>query len=211
MPFSTDEFLTVFAAYNTAVWPMQWLLNGVAVAVIALAVSSAANRDRWISALLSLLWMWMAVAYHLAQFARINPAAHLFAIAFLLESALLLWFGWRTKPTAFGFRPDGHGWIGVGAIVYALGVYPALNVALGHRYPASPTFGVPCPTTIFTLGILCFARGRGTGVLLVIPALWAGVGGSAAFLLDIPQDYGLIVTALVALVTVPARLTPIRP
>ena len=62
-----------------------------------------------------------------------------------------------------------------------------------------PTFGVPCPTTLLTLGILSIANGRGSGLLLAIPVLWAAIGGSAAFLLGVPQDLGLIVAALLVL------------
>jgi len=35
--------------------------------------------------------------------------------------------------------------------------------------------------------------------LLIVPVLWAAVGGSAAVLLDVPQDYGLILAMLIAI------------
>ncbi|WP_414541485.1 DUF6064 family protein [Nostoc sp. CCY0012] len=30
-------------------------------------------------------------------------------------------------------------------------MYPLIGYALGRIFPTSPTFGVPCPTTIFTV------------------------------------------------------------
>lgn len=36
LPFTTDEFLGVFARYNEAVWPAQYLLNAVALVGVAL-------------------------------------------------------------------------------------------------------------------------------------------------------------------------------
>ncbi len=35
--------------------------------------------------------------------------------------------------------------------------------------------------------------------LLIIPAVWSVIGGSAAVLLSVPQDYGLIAAGLIAL------------
>lgn len=48
---------------------------------------------------------------------------------------------------------------------------PSLGVAIGHTYPAQPTFGLPCPTTIFTFGLLLWVRPPVPWSLLVIPVL----------------------------------------
>lgn len=61
-----------------------------------------------------------------------------------------------------------------------------------------PAFGVaPCPTTIFTVGVLMTGPWRMVRWLLAVPFLWALVGGSAAVLPAVPQDTGLIATAAV--------------
>ncbi|HZD54130.1 MAG TPA: DUF6064 family protein, partial [Woeseiaceae bacterium] len=41
-------------------------------------------------------------------------------------------------------------------IVYALS-YPLLAMAGVHARPRTPTFGVPCPTTLMTVGYLLMA------------------------------------------------------
>ena len=43
LPFTTDQFLDVFRAYNDAVWPAQWLLYALGV----IAAVSSARRARW--------------------------------------------------------------------------------------------------------------------------------------------------------------------
>jgi hypothetical protein len=89
-------------------------------------------------------------------------------------------------------------WAGGALLGYALVVYPLLGWALGHRYPASPTFGLPCPTTIATFGVLIWVRPQPRWWLLIVPLLWAVVGTSAAFSLGIREDLGLLVAGVVA-------------
>ena len=60
-------------------------------------------------------------------------------------------------------------------------------------------FGVaPCPTVIFTLALLLLSNARWR--LVFIPLLWSAVGGSAAVLLAVPQDYGLILAGALLLI-----------
>jgi hypothetical protein len=61
-------------------------------------------------------------------------------------------------------------------------------------------FGVtPCPTTIFTWGMLLLVQGRTPLHLTAIPLLWSLIGGSAAWLLAVPEDASLPLAAFVAL------------
>lgn len=84
-------------------------------------------------------------------------------------------------------------------ILFSLLVYPALGWVLGHRYPASPSFGLPCPTTIFTIGLLMFAKAPVPWSVYVVPLLWAAVGSTAAVTLGVYQDLGLLVAGASAL------------
>ena len=84
---------------------------------------------------------------------------------------------------------------GVVLIVFALVVYPVWSTYAGHPYPAIPTFGLPCPTTIFTIGLLAFAVPPTPRSPLVVPLLWCVVGAQAAFFLGVRPDLGLIAAA----------------
>jgi hypothetical protein len=65
-------------------------------------------------------------------------------------------------------------------------------------------FGVaPCPTTIFTFGILMLAAGPLPLWLAAIPVIWAGIGGTAAVLLNVPEDLGLLVAGVLGAVLLP--------
>jgi hypothetical protein len=135
----------------------------------------------------------IAVAYHALFFTSINPAAWLFAGAFLLQ-AILFATTCRTIEyfSAAGLRAA----TGVALVLYAL-AYPFLTIASGHAYPATPTFGVPCPTAILTIGVLTTARDGPPIGLALIPTIWAYIGGSAAILLGVPTDYVLLAAGLV--------------
>ena len=84
-------------------------------------------------------------------------------------------------------------------MAYAAIAYPLIGVATGHRYPEMPMFGVtPCPVTIFTFGMLLLTMRPVPRWLLVIPFVWSLIGGSAAILLNVPQDWLLLVSGFIA-------------
>ncbi len=209
LPFGPDQFFAVFAAYNEATWPAPaaaYLLGGAAA---WLAWRGGKAADRAVPALLAALWAFTGIAYHWAFFAPINPAARVFAAAFLLQAALLLWLGSWRGALRFG-PPRVQAAIGLTLVTYAALIYPLLGVLAGHRYPAAPVCGVrPCPLSIFTCGVLLLARGPVPAALLAVPVLWSLIGGSAAFLLGVPQDWMLPVAGLLAaLLLRPRRVRP---
>jgi hypothetical protein len=82
-------------------------------------------------------------------------------------------------------------------LVYALIVYPALGYWFGHRYPAAPTFGLPCSTRIFTFGMLLWTNRRVPLYLLPIPLAWLFIGFWAAVSLGMTEDFGLLAAGLI--------------
>jgi hypothetical protein len=208
LPFSDNQFLDIFGAYNRALWPaaiLIWLLTAAAIATL---YRRGPKASRLVSAVLVLHWGWAGIAYHFAFFRSINPAATLFAAVFVLQAAILLWRG--ALGTRLSFQPTSSIWGRAGAalIVYAL-LYPAFGLALGLEYPRLPSFGVPCPTTILTVGLLLIAPRREVRLVGAIPVLWAAVGGSAAVLLNIRADFALLVAGPLLLVF--AAAGPLRP
>ena len=200
IPFTTEQFFDVFRQYNEAVWPAQWVLMiGAAVAALAALRSPSPSAGRLTSGILTLLWLWMGAVYHLGFFRRINPAAVFFAILFVSQAGLFLWLGVRQDRVRFRAHRDGAGVAGALLLFYALIVYPGLGYALGHRYPTAPTFGLPCPTTIFTFGLLLWAATSVPRSLLIIPTVWAVVATTAALQLGVLEDFGLPVAAGVTL------------
>jgi hypothetical protein len=113
----------------------------------------------------------------------------------------LAWHGAIEGRLDFVQRSDWRGMLGGILVVYALAGYPLIGLAVGHRYPAMPTFGLPCPVTILTVGMLLFAARPVPRSVLAAPALWGLLGGaSATFLLGVYQDAGLLLAGLISLV-----------
>ena len=95
-------------------------------------------------------------------------------------------------------------------IGYALLAYPLLGWEQGLRFPATPTFSVPGPTTIYTVGLLLLAGPAVPRVLFIVPVLWALVGSMAAMTLGLTQDLMLWLAgiAAVAAIGAPAPSAP---
>lgn len=209
LPFSRDQFFDVFAQYNVSIWPAQLALLALAIAAFALvffavgggrggrAVQTATTAPGWA---LAILWAWMAIGYHFIHFSRINPAAWVFGAAFLVAAGL---FALETQRGRLRFeQPQGAlGAVGLAIVFYAFIGYPILGALAGHAYPREPTFGLPCPTTIFTLGLLLFAKRPRPVSVFVVPFAWSLVGTTAAFQLGVVQDYGLLAAAAVTAAT----------
>jgi hypothetical protein len=62
-----------------------------------------------------------------------------------------------------------------------------------------PTFGLPCPTTLFTLGMLAFLKPPRPVAMFVVPLLWTLVGAQAALAFGVLEDFGLLVAGIAGL------------
>ena len=200
LPFTHDQFLDVFGAYNSLLWPVEIVLWLFTATVLGLLVSRH-PVSRWVAGLLAIHWLASGAAYHLHYFRVINPAAVVFGIAFLLQSALFLWFGVVRSRLTFEREARPRQVPGLVLVVYAL-AYPALVVAAGLQWPRLPLFAVPCPTTLLTAGCLLMASpGKLRGVA-VIPILWSVIAGSAALTLGVTPDLMLLAAAALLLIYV---------
>jgi hypothetical protein len=199
LPFTAEQFYGVFHDYNTAVWPAQCFLVALAIAALAAVLRPRPWSGVAVSAALGALWTWTALAYHLAFFARISPAAFSFAAVSAAGAAVFVWQGVIRRRLAFRWVPGLKATAGVVLVAFALVVYPVWSAYAGHPYPATPSFGLPCPTTIFTIGLLCFAVPPTPRSPLLAPLLWCLVGAQAAFLLGVQPDLGLLAAAVVSL------------
>lgn len=198
-PFTVQQFLDVFRAYNEAVYPVQLVLYAAAIMILVLLFQKGPNSSPYSNIILAFLWLWMGFIYHLVFFAPINKAAYLFAGLFLIQSGLLLYYGTYKNELRYHFSRSFFGLAGAFFIGYALFFYPLIGYFSTHAYPYAPTFGLPCPTTIFTIGLLLNTREKPPVPLLIIPVLWTVIGSFAAFSFGIYEDGMLPLAGLLLL------------
>lgn len=198
LPFTVEDFLAVFENYNKAVYPMHIVLYLLAATVVFLSVKGKFWSDKTISGILSFFWLWMGIVYHFIFFTVINKAAYLFGGLFVLQGALFFWKGVYQNKLNYQLTKNLYGLMGLVLFVFSLIVYPVISYSLGHVYPAGPTFGLPCPTTIFTFGIFLLFNRKYPKVILIIPFIWALIGFSASLSLGINEDIGLLGAAVVS-------------
>jgi hypothetical protein len=197
LPFTETQFLDLFGAYNSMFAPVEivlWFLTLVAVVQLM--------RDRAAGAAIALLaavhWAWSGVAYHALYFTSINPAAWLFAVLFVAQAIGFMWVGRGRATLSFDWRASPRYVLSAVFLVYAL-IYPALGPLTGHPFPRAPIFAVPCPTVLFTAGVLLAAAPPVSRWLFAVPIAWSLVGGSAALTLGITPDFMLFAAAAVLL------------
>ncbi len=196
-PFTLEQFLEVFKDYNQAVFPMHIVLYLIGCVAIYLALKSNPKSDKIISIILAFFWLWMGIVYHFIFFTAINKAAYLFSAFFIIQGILFLVFGVFQNRLSFHFHSDKYGLTGMSLILFALIIYPLLGYVFGRVYPSSPTFGLPCPTTIFTFGSLLLNVKKCPLTILIIPFIWSVIGFMAVFQFGILEDTGLFAASLI--------------
>ncbi|MCF7800315.1 DUF6064 family protein [Candidatus Babeliales bacterium] len=199
LPFTIEQFLGTIQQYNLSVFPMQIVLLLLGIASIFLVFKQIKNNNKIIPGILAFFWIWIGIVYHLIFFTSINKAAYLFGDLFIIQGLLFLFVGFKDK-LSFKFRKDVYGITGSIFVLYAIIIYPILNYIFGHWWPLNPTFGLPCPTTIFTFGLLLWTNKKIPKYILIIPLLWALIGMSAAINLGIWEDLGLIATGVLGVI-----------
>lgn len=198
MPFDAQQFLEVFARYNTTVFPAQIILLIAGLLALRLASNGDSASTRIATAIVAFLWLWIGIVYHWLFFSSINPLAIVFGATFVLQSAVIVYAGVIGSDLLLSRGSGAQLVVGNLLVFYALIVYPMIGIAVGHEYPYTPTFGLPCPTTIFTFGVLLRSGERVPFYLLPIPLLWSFVGFSGALLLGMSEDLLLLPVSLIA-------------
>jgi hypothetical protein len=198
LPFTREQFFTVFLEYNHAVWPASILAYGFAVIALIAVLWPKPFWSRVTSSVLAIMWAWTGVAYHGIFFSAINSAAFLFGAIFVIQAFLFIYFGVLNDRLQLGKTQGPRVIMGWTFIGYALIAYAMIGLAVGHSYNELPQFGItPCPVTLFTFGIMLFAKPPLPWILLVIPVIWSLIGGTAAILLAVPQDWLLLASGLI--------------
>jgi hypothetical protein len=196
--FSPRTYYRLFELYNTAVWPAQLLALALGAIILALLRSGAAWRGRAVTAILTVSWFWVALAYFLEHYSTINWAARYFAAGFVFEGLLLLGTGLanalRLHPRAGLPRLAG-----VAMLLFALIMQPLIGRMLDRPWTQVQVFGIaPDPTAIATLGIV-IGDTRVAWWLLPIPLVWCGLSAATLWTMGSPDALAPLAAACLCL------------
>ena len=197
-PFSKEQFLGLFEQYNSSVFPAQFVLILFGIYALWLIRSRNLYRDRIISLILSLIWLWNGLVYQLLFFTQINKAAVIFGLAFSVQAMFMLVEGVVRNRLTFALHGRGKEFTGFILILYGLVIYPFIDLIMGHSLTGIISLGLPCPSTIMTFGFFLMIKGKFPAYLLIIPFLWGIMGLSAALNFGIYQDIIMVLSAFVS-------------
>lgn len=200
--FAPRTYYRLFELFNAEIWPLQVASLALGVAVLFLAWRGGDTDGRVVCAVLALLWLFVAWAYHWQRYATINWGAVYYAAGFALEGLLLGVAAVRGIAIA---RPHRAVHL-VAALLAVTGVivYPIVAPLSGRPWTQAELFGIaPDPTAIATLGILLLTTGPFTGLLMLPPLAWCALTAATLWTMEsaeavIPAAAG-IAALLVAL------------
>ena len=180
--FSPTTYGRLVERYNRELWPLQLGMIALGALLLWLVAMRRPSARRVVPAVLAVLWLWVAWAFHSQRYATINWAAQYFAAAFVLQAVLLATVAVLVDERSVR-RLDSAQWTPALLLVLAGLLYPLLAPASGRPWPRAEVFGLmPEPTALATLGLLLGLDQRRIW-LFVIPVLSLAVGAATAWLL----------------------------
>ena len=193
--FDLQEFLSLLERYNLDIWPLQIIAYLLGLLVVLLLFWKSKASNKLILIILSFFWLWTGIVFCTIYWASINEFSYSYSILFIIQGILFLYAVIGSK-IAMHFSTKFKSVLGLVFIIYAIAGYQVLGYFMGHEYPKFFAFGmVPCPTTIFTIGLFLLAKNRIPTYLIIIPLLVA-VSGIIAVYNNIYEDIGLILAGI---------------
>ncbi|CAG0944856.1 hypothetical protein ANRL1_01983 [Anaerolineae bacterium] len=164
--------------------------------VLFFAIKRTRHSDRLIAAILAFFWLWIGLRFWL-PFSVSTPTFYAIAALFIIQGSLFLVEA--VKPSmAYRIGTDVYSLTGVVLILYAMVGFPIGAYLVGHIYPQMGMVGMfPCPTVLFTCGLLLCANSKVQKYMLIIPLLW-GFAGVYWTTVGLVEGAGVVVGAVVA-------------
>ncbi|RMA58757.1 DUF6064 family protein [Ulvibacter antarcticus] len=197
IPFTTEQFFSVFEEYNSTVFPFQWIIILLGMFALFLIHSKHSSKNKLIGSFLGLLWVWIGIVYHIIFFTAINKLAFVFGGFFILQGVLILINTFLKDRLIFSFSSHTKNYFGYFFIIFGFIVYPIISYFVHGSFNRTIALGLPCPSTIFTFGLFMMASNKFPKYLLIIPSLWAVVGLGAAIQFGVYQDFVMPITAII--------------
>jgi len=204
LSFSIEEFLLVLESYNLAIWPFQIFAYVLVILALYFSFKPTKYSQKIVLGILSFLWLFTGIVFCFFYWAPSHIFGYIFGTFCVLQGSLFLYSISRSDIT-IGPTNKTDTIIGILFILYAIIGYQIFGYYLGHIYPKFFAVGlVPCPTTIFTIGIFLIILKKIPIKYLVIP-LVISLGGFLAAYNGIYEDIGLIIVGIIGTILIVRR------
>jgi hypothetical protein len=116
----------------------------------------------------------------------------------VVQGLLILYNSLVTERLRFSYGTQIKDYIAYILIAYGLIIYPVIIFFVEGSFCETIVLGLPCPSTIFTFGLIILTTQKFPKYLLIIPSIWAVIGLSAAIHIGVIQNVMIIISAIVA-------------
>lgn len=204
--FTSDTYYRLIELYNTAVWPIQILAILLAIALLYCVLKRPPNHGKLVTAILAISWLWVAWAFLWQRFAAIHWIASYYAITFVIQACLLLWYGFIKDRFALQAPTSLSQKLGLTVLLYAIIAHPFVMIFTGNSWKQAELFALAPDTTVMaTIGLLLLTAGRRKLWLVIIPMIWCVVSAATLFVLHSASASGLAVVILATLMALILR------
>ena len=195
--FSPRTYYRMFELYHREIWPAQLVALAAAVVMFVLLRRDDPWRGPAIAALLAACWLWVAVAFHVRQYAAINPAARYFGVGFVVQALLLVWSGVVRGRVEFPRWGENAARYAPGLLLLAIALPPLAGRAVGRTWNQVELVGLtPDATTVATMAVVLLSSWPVPRVLVVVPLAWCVVGGATLWALESAEAWVLILAGV---------------
>jgi len=209
LSFSLEEFLLVLENYNLDIWPLQIIAYVLIILVLFISLKPTKYSVKIVLVVLSFFWLFTGIVFCIIYWAPSHLFGLIFGISCTVQGLLFLCSVIRSDIT-IGSPDKIYTLIGILFVLYAIVGYQIFGYYLGHIYPKFFAVGlVPCPTTIFTLGIFLIINKSIPIKYFVIP-LVISLGGFLAAYNGIYEDIGLIIVGISGTILIMQRNAQVK-
>jgi heme exporter protein D len=177
--FAPATYWRLYELHNAAWWPAQPVLVVAGLAWMARTARGGPGAPRAGAAGLALAWAFVATAFVLGRYARINWGASALATLPLATAVVLALLATRTDLRAQAAPTRRRA--GLLLAAWALLAHPLLAWASGRPLAQAEVVGLaPDPTAIATLGLLLVTTASSIASRRLLAVAWAGAIGWCA-------------------------------
>jgi hypothetical protein len=202
-----EEFFVTLETYNETVFPVTILTFILGLAAIYLVSRKSNQASRFVSFILSFLWLWSGIIFHIlfygpsdVEFLGLTMSGiwYFSGVLFIIQSLLFMIYGIVKNALSFSLDLSPCSIVGAIFVTYSMVIYPLIGLLTGYAYPKYPIFGSsPCPVTIFTLGLLLWTNKKVPLLVAIIPFIWGIMGMMPVLVLSVYADIGLILSGII--------------